>query len=97
MAEPGSYLLSWPVDPAAAGYAIAFRPVGSPYYPPFRFVKGNRAGNVVLTDLDPNQAYQVSIAPLSETGMLGAFSTEFTVGPPISADSQAAEQVSSYP
>lgn len=97
MAEPGSYLLSWPVDSAAAGYAIAFRPVGSPYYPPFRFVKGNRAGNVVLTDLDPNQTYHVSIAPLSATGMLGAFSAELLVGPPVTAGAAAGEPISSYP
>ncbi|HOU41457.1 MAG TPA: M20/M25/M40 family metallo-hydrolase [Promineifilum sp.] len=29
MAEPGAYMLTWPVDPVAAGYAISFRPEGN--------------------------------------------------------------------
>lgn len=85
MAEPGSYLLSWAVAPDAAGYAIAFRPVGSPEYPTFRFVKAERAGNVVLTGLDPSQTYLVSLAALSESGLVSGFSTELPVGPPVAA------------
>lgn len=81
MAEPGAFLLTWPVAADATGYAISFRPVGSAYYPAFRFVKANHAGNVVLTGLDPNSTYAVSIAALNEQGLIGGFSTEQLVGP----------------
>jgi hypothetical protein len=80
MAEPGSYLLTWAVEPGAAGYAISFRPLDSPFYPPFRFVKGSNAGNVVLTGLDPAVTYAVSLAALNESGMVSTFSAEAIVG-----------------
>jgi hypothetical protein len=76
MAEPGSYLLTWPVGTDAAGYAISFRPLDSPFYPPFRFVQASKAGNVVLTGLDPNVTYAVSLAALSQSGMVSSFSAE---------------------
>ena len=81
MAEPGNYLLTWPVTPDASGYAISFRPVDSVYYPTFRFVKAVNAGNVALTGLDPNATYAVSIAALNERGLVSGFSTEQFVGP----------------
>lgn len=81
LAEPGSYLITWPVDPAAAAYALSFRPLNSPTYPPFRFVRANRAGNVALTGLDPNETYMVSIAALHANGRLGYFSSEILVEP----------------
>lgn len=79
MAEPGSFLLTWAVEPSAAGYAISFRPLDSPFYPPFRFVQANKAGNVVLTGLDPNVTYAVSLAALNENGMVSTFSPEAIV------------------
>ena len=81
MAEPGAYLLTWPVSPNASGYAISFRPVDSLYYPTFRFVKAVNAGNVALTGLDPNVTYAVSIAALNERGLVSGFSIEQFVGP----------------
>ncbi|MEZ4539774.1 MAG: M20/M25/M40 family metallo-hydrolase [Chloroflexota bacterium] len=81
MAEPGAYLLTWPVSPDASGYAISFRPVDSLYYPTFRFVKAANAGNVALTGLDPNITYAVSIAALNERGLVSGFSIEQFVGP----------------
>ncbi len=81
MAEPGAYLLTWPVSPDASGYAISFRPVDSLYYPTFRFVKAVNAGNVALTGLDPNVTYAVSIAALNERGLVSGFSIEQFVGP----------------
>lgn len=81
MADPGSYLLTWPIDLNAAGYAISFRPLSSPSYPPFRFVKGVAAGNVAFTDLDPNTTYAVSMAALDANGRLGDFSRELIIGP----------------
>ena len=81
MADPGAYLLNWPVAPEAAGYAISFRPVGSEEYSPFRFVRADKAGNVVLTGYDPNTTYAVSLAALDERGRLGYFSPEIIVGP----------------
>ena len=81
MAEPGAYLLTWPVTPDASGYAISFRPVDSVYYPTFRFVKASNAGNVALTGLDPSVTYAVSIAALNERGLVSGFSTEQFIGP----------------
>lgn len=81
MANPGSYLLTWPVDPQAAGYAISFRPIGSPEYPIFRFVGAADAGKVVLTGYDPTRTYAVSIAPISATGRMSLFSAEVVIAP----------------
>ncbi|MFN2136338.1 MAG: M20/M25/M40 family metallo-hydrolase [Candidatus Promineifilaceae bacterium] len=81
MGEPGTFLLTWPVEPGVAGYAISFRPLTSSTYEPFRFVRAEKAGNVVLTGYDPNTAYGVSIAALSDTGLLGLFTRETVVGP----------------
>lgn len=81
MAEPGAFLLTWPVMPDASGYAISFRPADSAYYPTFRFVKATHAGNVALTGLDPNVTYAVSIAALNERGLISSFSTEQIIGP----------------
>ena len=81
LANPGTYLLTWPVEPGVDGYAISFRPVNSPIYEPFRFVRAEKAGNVVLTGYDPNTAYAVSVAALNENGRLGLFTRETIVGP----------------
>jgi hypothetical protein len=81
LADPGTYLLTWPVEPGAAGYAISFRPIGSAIYEPFRFVRAENAGNVVLTGYDPDTTYAVSIAALSANGRLGLFTRELIVGP----------------
>lgn len=81
MAEPGAFLLTWPVSSDASGYAISFRPVDSLYYPTFRFVKANHAGNVALTGLDPSVTYAVSIAALNERGLISGFSNEQFIGP----------------
>ncbi len=85
MSEPGAYLLSWPVDINAAGYAVSFRPLNEGSYPPFRFVKGLMAGNVAFTNLDPNMGYAVSLAALDSNGRMSAFSREVIIGPGQSA------------
>ena len=82
LADPGTFLLTWPVEPGVAGYAISFRPISSPTYEPFRFVRAEKAGNVVLTGYDPDTTYAVSMAALSESGRLGLFTRETIVGPP---------------
>ena len=76
MAEPGAYILTWIPDSNAAGYAISFRPVGSPTFPQFRYVNANEAGNVAITGLDPAVQYWVSIAGLDGNGRIGLFSQE---------------------
>lgn len=81
MAEPGAFMLTWPVAPDAAGYAISFRPVDSAYYPTFRLVKAVNAGNVALTGLDPNMTYGVSIAAINQRGLVSGFSVEQFIGP----------------
>ncbi len=81
LADPGSFLLTWPVEAGVGGYAISFRPTNSPTYEPFRFVRAEKAGNVVLTGYDPDTAYAVSIAALTESGRLGLFTREVLVGP----------------
>ncbi len=80
MADPGAYLINWSPTPDAAGYAIAFRPLGTQDYPPFRFVGAHQAGNVVLTGFDPNASYAISLAALDSSGRLGFFSPEVMVG-----------------
>ncbi|MEW5989470.1 MAG: M28 family metallopeptidase, partial [Chloroflexota bacterium] len=82
MANPGSFIVSWSPDPLAAGYAISFRPVGSADYAPFYYVNALDAGNVALTNLDPNVAYAVSLAALDTSGRISAFSSETIIQSP---------------
>jgi hypothetical protein len=81
MADPGSYVINWLPDPQVGGYAISFRPVGSEEYPPFRFVSAAEAGNVALTDLDPQTTYALSLAAIDASGRISGFSQEILVGP----------------
>ncbi len=82
MADPGSFLLTWPLDPLAAGYAISFRPIEMATYPLFRFVNSAQAGKVVLTGFDPNQTYAVSMAAIDSNGRVSLFSGEVIIAPP---------------
>lgn len=77
----GTYQLSWPVQEAASGYAISFRPLDYPSLEAFHFVKSTQAGNVALTGMDPGMNYSVSLAALDENGRLSYFSPEIIVGP----------------
>jgi hypothetical protein len=81
MADAGAYLVTWTPDPNAAGYAISFRPLGWPNYPPLVFVRQAQAGNVAITTLQPGTQYMVSMAAFTESGRLGLFSPEIPVGP----------------
>lgn len=83
--KPGTFQIRWDPDPAAAGYAIAVRPINSAIYPPFRLVRAQQAGNVVLTGFDPAQTYAVSLAGLTESGRVGYFSREVIVAPACAA------------
>lgn len=74
--DGGDVALTWPVNPLAAGYVISFRPVGSEVYAPFRFVSAAQAGQVAITDLDPNLNYAVSLAALTADGRMSLFSPE---------------------
>lgn len=76
MADPGSFLITWTPDLRAAGYAIAFRPLSTADYPPFRLVSLNDAGNVVLTGIEPEELYAISIAAIDSNGRLSLFSPE---------------------
>lgn len=80
-ATSGSFLLTWPRDNRAAGYAISFRPINSLTYPPFRFVNTNQAGNIVLTGFDPSETYMVSMATLDQNGRISLFSSEVRIDP----------------
>ncbi len=75
MANAGSYLLTWPVDQRAAGYAVLARPVGS-YEAEMRFVSAAEAGNVAIAGLEPGQTYNLSLAALDARGRMGLFSPE---------------------
>ena len=79
MAEEGSYMLTWAADPQAASYAVSFRPLNSLEYPEFEYVSASDAGQWVKSGLDPNVTYGVSIAPISLSGRLGAFSNEIII------------------
>jgi hypothetical protein len=81
MANAGDYILTWRVDPQAAGYMILFRRVGSDQFEPFRYVSGIQAGNVALTGYDPQATYAVSLAALSNSGRVSLFSPEVIVIP----------------
>jgi hypothetical protein len=76
MADPGTYLLSWMPSSGADGYAVSFRPIDSPNYPPFHFVEANPTSNAILTGLDPSLTYAVSMAAISSNGRLSYFSPE---------------------
>lgn len=81
MANPGAYILTWTPDPLADGYVISFRPVGAEEYAPFYFVSALQAGNVAITDLQPQTVYAVSLAALDDSGRISMFSPEILVGP----------------
>ncbi|MEM9772958.1 MAG: M20/M25/M40 family metallo-hydrolase [Chloroflexota bacterium] len=83
MATPGAFLLTWPRNPNAAGYAIAFRETTASIrdYPTLRFVNNAEAGNVVLTGYDPSQAYFMSMASIDEQGRMSLFSQEVLIEP----------------
>jgi hypothetical protein len=81
MADPGAYILTWLPDPRAAGYIISFRPINSPDYAPFRYILGADAGNVALTDLDPEMTYAVSLAAIDSGGRISGFSPEVLTAP----------------
>lgn len=78
---PGEYQIRWRVDDNAAGYGIVFRPLTETSYPTFRFVRARESGNVILTGLDPNMIYGVSMTALDEYGRLGDFTPEVIVEP----------------
>ncbi|MCL4262140.1 MAG: M20/M25/M40 family metallo-hydrolase [Anaerolineae bacterium] len=81
MDEPGQYRLNWPVDPAAAGYVIAFRPMAQERYPSFRYVRAREAGNIALTGFDSGMTYAVSMAALDGYGRVSHFTREVIVEP----------------
>ncbi|MFK7802184.1 MAG: M20/M25/M40 family metallo-hydrolase [Anaerolineae bacterium] len=83
MAIPGSFLLTWPRNPNAAGYAIAFREATSDIrnYPPLRFVNNAEAGNVVLTGYDPSRAYFMTMSAIDERGRMSLFSAPVLIEP----------------
>lgn len=81
MAQPGSFILTWPRDPQAAGYLIAFRPVGQDSYEPFRYVSALQAGNIALTGFDSQTRYAISLAALDSAGRVSYFSPEVIVEP----------------
>jgi hypothetical protein len=76
MGSPGSYLVTWLPDPRAEGYAISFRPINSSDYPPFRYIAAADAGNVALTELDPEMTFAVSLAAIDSNGRISGFSPE---------------------
>ncbi len=83
MATAGSFLLTWPRDPNAAGYAISFRETSADIrnYPTLRFVNNAEAGNVVLTGFDPSKAYIMSMASIDNRGRMSLFSPEVLIEP----------------
>jgi len=81
MANPGGYILTWPRDLQATGYAISFRPLGSQEHPLFRYVSTAEAGNVAYTDLDPETVYAVSLAAIGPSGRISMFSPETIARP----------------
>lgn len=85
MVDPGQYQLNWNVDPEAAGYVIAFRPITQGSYPTFKFVRSREAGNVALTGLDPALKYAVSMGAIDRHGRVSDFTDEVIVEPNLEA------------
>lgn len=83
MATPGSFLLTWPRNPNAAGYAIAFRGATSDIrsYPTLRFVNNAEAGNVILTGYDSSRGYFMGMAAIDERGRMSLFSPPVLIEP----------------
>jgi len=81
MADPGAFIITWPTDPLAAGYALAFREPGAFDYPNFQYVSASEAGNIAVTGLDQTKRYLLSIAALDANGRLGYFSHEAVIEP----------------
>jgi hypothetical protein len=81
MADPGAFILTWPTDPVAAGYALSFREVGSFDYPSFQYVSADEAGNIAVTGLDTSKRYFLSLGALDVNGRLGYFSQEVLIEP----------------
>jgi hypothetical protein len=75
MANAGNYLLTWPTDQRAAGYAVMARRLGE-IDVEMRFVSSAEAGNVAIAGLDASQPYNISLAALNERGRIGLFSPE---------------------
>jgi hypothetical protein len=81
MADPGAFILTWPVDPSIDGYAISFRRPAENTYSDLRLVSASQAGNVALTGFAANTTYSVSIAAVDESGRIGYFSREILLEP----------------
>lgn len=81
MANAGSYLLTWPTNEQASGYAVMARPVGS-YAAEMRYVSAAEAGNVAIAGLEPDQVYNISLAALDQRGRIGLFSPETIIETP---------------
>lgn len=75
MANEGNYLLTWPTDERAAGYAVMARRLGDVDVE-MRFVSSAEAGNVAIAGLDASQPYNISLAALDDRGRIGLFSPE---------------------
>jgi hypothetical protein len=78
----GRYEVAWQPDadsPAAAGYAISFRPVGSAEFAPLHTACANQVNTAVFSGLDPETTYAVSVAALDGGGNIGLFSPETIV------------------
>jgi hypothetical protein len=78
LAEPGQWLLTWPTDPLAAGYAVGIRPISQTGFSEVRYLAGNEAGSLALT-LNPQEQVVVSVAPIGVSGRLGGFSPELLI------------------
>jgi hypothetical protein len=81
MADPGAFILTWPIDPTIDGYAISFRRLSDNTYSEVRLVNAAQAGNVALTGFAPNTVYSVSIAAVDASGRVGYFSPEILLQP----------------
>jgi hypothetical protein len=80
MANPGSYFLTWSLDPQAASYLIAYRRLGSEAYEPFQYVSAQDP-SLVFTGPDPLFHYAVSLAAVDTHGRISLFSPEIIIGP----------------
>lgn len=75
----GEYRLTWLPDERAAGYIIFVRPKGSFTFSWLHTVCADRAGDVILSNLDMAATYGVSIAAVDDHGRISLFSPEIMI------------------
>lgn len=77
--DRGDYRVTWQPDPQASSYLISFRPVGLIEFSSLRTICADEVGNFILTGLEPDVVYAISLAAVDVNGRIGLFSPEIVI------------------